>query len=249
MVRLQIVSDLHLETMSITPTANSFIEPAADILIMAGDIGRLSKYEQLYIFLRDVSTMFKAVLYVLGNHEFYKSDDEDLLTYEELLLRAEKLQSEIPNLYILNRQSVVIDDVCIIGCTLWSQAINGVPPFIVRIHGMNTEKYNRLFYRDLSYIEHMIDYCRKRGLKLVVVTHHCPTYNVLKKRGKDKFRSLYASNLDHLLTQDKVHTWICGHNHSNFDYHTPLGSRLVSNQRGKPKDNVTDFSLSKTIIV
>jgi len=107
--------------------------------------------------------------------------------------------------------------------------------------------YNELYRRDLRYINGMVKYCKKESLKLIIVTHHCPSYTVIKKR--KRFTSLYASNLDILLDSDGIHTWICGHNHCNFDFITDNGTRLVSNQRGKPKDNIKDFSLRKLIIV
>jgi UDP-2,3-diacylglucosamine pyrophosphatase LpxH len=62
----------------------------------------------------------------------------------------------------------------------------------------------------------------------------------IKKR--DRYVSLYFSNLDNLLTKEKVHTWICGHIHQNFDYITNGGTRLVGNQYGKPRDNIDDYS-------
>ena len=82
---------------------------------------------------------------------------------------------------------------------------------------------------------------------MIRVTHHTPTQLVFKEehqlpKKKDKFKSLYYSDLDYLLTKDKVHTWICGHVHSNFDFISEGGTRVVGNQKGKPKDNIHDFS-------
>lgn len=90
----------------------------------------------------------------------------------------------------------------------------------------------------------MMRYCKSNDLQMVVVTHHCPSYDVLQNSHKsnDRFVSLYVSNLDYLLDSSYVHTWIAGHTHKNFDYITQGGTRLVSNQRGKPRDHVYDFS-------
>jgi hypothetical protein len=95
----------------------------------------------------------------------------------------------------------------------------------------------------------MINYCKNKGLKLVVVSHHCPTYKVLENKQSDKYSSLYGSHLDYLLKSDNIHTWIFGHNHKNYDFISENGTRLVSNQKGKPKDNITDFSKEKIITV
>ena len=36
--------------------------------------------------------------------------------------------------------------------------------------------------------------------------------------------------------------WISGHIHINYDYINENGTRLLGNQLGKPKDNITDFN-------
>ena len=94
----------------------------------------------------------------------------------------------------------------------------------------------------------MIGYCEKNNLKLIVITHHPPTKKVLKDAKKrKKFESLYANDLDHLLDIKYVNTWICGHIHKNFDFVSEKGTRLVSNQKGKPKDNITDYRTNFTL--
>jgi predicted phosphodiesterase len=250
MVKFQIASDLHIETYSNVPCSSTFITPSAKILILAGDIGRIHKFQELKMFLTDICSKFEFVLYVIGNHEYYREygikDKSMSVLLEDIVL----LEKELTNLYILNRGSVIIDDVCVIGCTLWSQALVNIPSYIVRISGMNTERYNNIFINDVKYIEKMIKYCETKRLKLLVVTHHCPTYKLITdKKINDKFKSLYYSNLDYLLDSKRVHTWICGHIHSNFDYYTINGTRLVGNQKGKPKEKIQGYSLSKVIHV
>jgi len=249
----QIVSDLHIETMNGTPSSKDFITPSAPVLIMAGDIGRIRKYNQLKLFLEDVCKNFDIVLYVLGNHEYYKVKDMSDKTMDELYQDMLRIEAGIDNLYLLNRSSVIIGDVCIAGVTLWSQALVKVPPFIVRIKGMGTRKYNTLHQNDVRYIKKMVKYCSKNKLKLLVVSHHCPSYTPIdrwgKRHKKDRFKSLYSTNLDYLLDSGKIHTWVCGHLHINFDYLTKGGTRLVGNQKGKPKDRTTGFSMSKVICV
>ncbi len=250
MVKFQIMSDLHIEIENAQLTSiTSYIQPEAEVLILAGDIGRIHKYQQLQGFLKSLCKHFQIVLYVLGNHEFYKVNNIPVKSMNELLSDLDKIKKEIPNLYILNRSSVQIEDVCIAGCTLWSNSFVDVPPFIVRINGINMKKYNSMHKEDLNYIEYMVKYCQEKKLKLLMITHHCPTYLVTRKKDKDKYKSLYASDLDYLLSEEKVHTWVCGHIHDNFDFYTKNGTHLVSNQKGKPKDNIQDFSLTKIICV
>ena len=250
MTKFQIVSDLHIEyKTNEVPDPLSLITPSADILILAGDIGSFYQYDQLKTFLVNLCPHFKVVIYVPGNHEYYKIQDYKSQKMTCLLQNFIGMEKIIDNLYILDRSSAQINDVCIVGCTLWSEPKINIPKFIVRISGMNTEVYSQKHYGDLSYIKKMIKYCQKKKKKLLVVTHHCPTYSVIKTKKKfnDKYISLYASDLDYLLEKEKVHTWVAGHIHSNFDMITEGGTHLVGNQRGKPKDHITDYNKSMVI--
>ena len=254
MLEYQIVSDLHIEYRNNEiPDPLTLITPESDILILAGDIGSLYKINQLQGFLEKLCVYFKTVLYVPGNHEFYMVPDDtyEPLSIEELYSKLTSLENNISNLYILNQSSVIINNICISGCTLWSKPEIKLPKFIVRIFGMNNYIYEKKFNSDLLYIKNMINYCQNNDLKLVVVTHHCPTYEVLKynnsRKNNDKFISLYVTNLDYLLDSSKIHKWICGHIHKNFDFITNGGTRIVGNQKGKPRDNINDFSKNYVI--
>lgn len=253
MVTFQIASDLHIEYKNndIVTNLDKYIVPKADVLILAGDIGNLYKLEQLKSFLRLVCDKFMFVLYVPGNHEYYRVPQGDgevpMRMLTDKLIGLDKL---FPNLFILNRTSVCIGDVCVAGCTLWSEAKINIPSYIVRINRMTKEIYNSMHKKDLKFVMKTIDYCRNNNKKLLMVTHHVPTYNLLKgKRALDRYASLYATNLDHLLRHDYVHTWVCGHIHRNFDYMTSMRTRVVGNQMGKPKDKVMDYRVDMTIDV
>jgi predicted phosphohydrolase len=251
MTKFQIVSDLHIEYKN-----NKFhdpldlITPVAPILIMAGDIGNFYKYEQLKDYMEKVCEMFDAVIYVPGNSEYYQVVDQKPLSMKILFERMLKINENIKNLHILNRDSVRINNVCITGCTLWSKPEVTLPKFIVRIKDMYTSKYANLHNKDKKYIKKMIKYCNSRDLKLLVVTHHCPSFQVIPvKKDSDKYISLYASNMDYMLDNKYIHTWIAGHIHINFDLITENGTRLVGNQYGKPKDNIKDFKKNMVIDV
>lgn len=250
MPTLQFMSDLHIEYDSNTcPDPLDYIIPKSDILILAGDIGSIYKIQQLKEFLTKLSLYFKAVIYVLGNHEYYKiSNNKNYLTMDKLLDTLQDNTKHIKNLYILDRNSIKIDNVCIVGCTLWSKPYIKLPNYIVKIHNMDNNYYYHKHQLDLSYIKKMIKYCKQNNYKLVVVTHYCPTFKVLEGHHKQqKFHSLYASNLDYLLDKTYVDTWICGHTHKNFDFISDNGTHVVSNQYGKPKDNIKDFNKSFVI--
>ena len=252
MSSFQIVSDLHIEYRSdkiVNPL--TIITPSADVLILAGDIGSFYQHVQLKTFLRELCPHFKIVLYIPGNHEYYTVNGYNPLSMDKLLDKFMEIEKYIDNLYVLNRSSVLINDTCILGCTLWSEPLITIPRYIVRIHGMDTMSYHKKYKEDLEYIEKMIEFCQTNKKKLIVVSHHCPTYSLISSwtKRKDKYISLYASNLDHLLTKNKVHTWISGHIHINFDLITKGGTRLIGNQRGKPRDKITDYKKNLAILL
>lgn len=241
----QIVSDLHIEYKNdelLNPL--DFITPKADILILAGDIGSLYKYKQLKTFLEQICPHFKATIYVPGNHEFYLQDGYKPQSFENLNIQLNSLQQHIKKLYILQQSSIIIDDICFVGCTLWSKCLINIPRYIVRIPDMNTLTYLKKHDSDVNFLKKMITWNneQQKKKKMVVVTHHCPTERVLSPNTKkDKFKSLYVSDLEYLINKESVHTWICGHIHQNFDFNLN-GTRIVGNQKGKPKDKINDFS-------
>ena len=248
-IKFQIASDLHIEYKNNeVPDPLDFIQPVADILILAGDIGSFYKINQLHQFLIKLCNYFKIVLYIPGNQEYYTFNEYENQSMNILLKRLYYIENNIDNLYVLNQSSIVIEDICISGCTLWSKPTVKIPKFIVRIHGINNEIYENRHEKDVNYIHKMINYSKENNLKMLVITHYCPTYKVMENsRKKDKFESLYATDLEYLLNKEKIHTWVCGHIHSNFDFITQNGTRVVGNQKGKQKDKITDYS--KTFVI
>ena len=242
MLTVQIVSDLHIEYNNdalVDPL--HFITPSADVLIMAGDIGSLYKYDQLHSFVKHIVPYFKHVLYVPGNHEYYLPPKYEPKSFDQLKRVLQDLEDSFDNLTILDQNSVQIENICIAGATLWSDIKCELPRFVRAPH-MTTAIYKAHYESDLEYITNMINYCSENKLKLVCVTHHVPTFQTTGDLFKnDKYSSLYSSNLDHLLHKEKVDTWICGHVHYNFDFETENGCHVVGNQSGKPKDNVRNF--------
>jgi predicted phosphodiesterase len=251
MTTFQIVSDLHIEYKNNeVPDPLSFITPSSDILILAGDIGSFYKIIQLTQFLIKLCKYFQIVIYVPGNNEYYTQKDIPPCRMNFLFKRFTNIQYTIKNLYILNKSSIEINNLYIVGCTLWSNPTINVPRFIVRIKEMNTVYYKKKFNEELSYIIDMIEYSKKNNKKLIVVTHYMPTYSVFQNiHTKNKYISLYTSNLDYLLTKENVHTWIAGHIHINVDTITDGGTHLVGNQFGKPKDYIKDYDMKKIIKV
>ena len=136
----QLASDFHIEKYD-KINIEEFITPSAPYLILAGDIGSLYKYDQLKLFLFNLSQKYKGIIYVPGNHEFYTIKGRPGLPFFKLINLLNTLQEEIPNLYILNRGVLKIEKYYIIGCILWSNCPDNekFPSYRVKIHGFNKE--------------------------------------------------------------------------------------------------------------
>ena len=247
-MKLQVVSDLHIEYNNLDQDPLSFIDPSADILVIAGDLGSLYKYTQLKDFIEKTCMYFKNVFYIPGNWEYYTMLGYKPVSINNLMFKLHTLSKSIKNLQILDHSSVLLGNICIAGCTLWSDLKIELPKYIIKVYKIDSETYRNMYEKSVKYIENIIKYCKEKEYKLILVTHHCPTYDVLVTSTRlKKFHSLYASNLDHLLKKELVDTWICGHTHNNFDFITKGGTRVVSNQKGKDKDNVKDYKKDFTI--
>ena len=53
-MNIQVVSDLHIEYIKDMVKVEDFITPKSSILVLAGDIGSLYRFDQLFKFLKDL---------------------------------------------------------------------------------------------------------------------------------------------------------------------------------------------------
>lgn len=130
---IQYASDLHLEFFGRIPDFKAILRPVAPYLVLAGDIGQPG-HLVFHQFLDYVSTNWKAVILIAGNHEFYanqqphkwnarwnKSPPRAMTHTIQALLEA---CVPYPNLYFLHADSPVAhfpdDNLVFIGLTLWS---------------------------------------------------------------------------------------------------------------------------------
>lgn len=126
-MKIAIASDIHLEfgDLEINNDAN------AEVLILSGDICvaadldmrdrrqtelGFARYrsERFHDFFERCTAKFPHVIYIMGNHEYYHSDFATALT------DVRRKLAHLSNLYILEREIKVIDDVTFIGGTLWT---------------------------------------------------------------------------------------------------------------------------------
>ena len=245
-MKIQIVSDLHIDYDYKFENPFESITPSAEILLIVGDTCSVYNYELLTKYLKTISPFFKKILFVPGNHEYYTVRNKTKLTWKALRKCLYHLTVEIKNLVIFDKEYIEIDNYIIAGCTLWSEYDMDKFPRYFRIHKLTPETYIKFHRRDVKFIKEMISISKNQGKKLILATHYPPT-----KRYNDfinfdtEYKSLYGTDMDNLIREENVHTWIFGHNHGimNKNLDTKVrGTRLLTNQRGKGNLDMPNYS-------
>ena len=120
-ITIQVISDIHLEFYNSYPK----IKPLAKYLFLAGDIGTISNKYDLKVknFLSYCSDNWEKTFYVLGNHEFYQTEEfaHQKTSFEELEIKYKEICSELPNVYLLDNSFQEIEPgINVYGTTLWT---------------------------------------------------------------------------------------------------------------------------------
>jgi DNA repair exonuclease SbcCD nuclease subunit len=270
-MKIKLVSDLHLEFSDIYINNDE----NCDVLILSGDImvaqdlhdhpepantadqaaiakgtglGRRQQAAQRYRdFLKRCSFQFPHVLYVAGNHEFYHGKFYAGIDY----LREEC--ARYPNIYFLECDTKVINDITFIGGTLWTDMNKGDPLTMHAIEGMMNDfrivrndkrNYATMSARDvatrhartLQYFRSVL--AEQHDKKFVVVGHHSPSFQSVHEqyRNDQLMNGGYHSDLsEFILDHPQIKLWTHGHTHHPFDY--MIGeTRVVCNPRGYQAD-------------
>ncbi len=242
-MKLLIYGDLHTE---FEPFEVPDVD--VDVIVLAGDIGvKLGGLE----FAAQL-TALAPVVYVAGNHEYYRAAIPKL---------TDKLRAAARDrgVHFLEKDSIEIGGVRFLGCTLWTdfmlfgsehrqecmmQAGAAMTDFaLIR----RSPGYSKLRPMD------MVAVCRKSKEWLakalssdlhtptVIVTHHAPSKRSIAERHTgDLLSAAFANNFDELIDASGAQLWIHGHTHHCVDY-TIGNTRVVSNQRGYPDEPVQGF--------
>jgi len=237
-MKLQIASDLHLDMR------RNYLLPKldSDVIILAGDISLGYRGLKYAVSLSHFHK--KEVIYVAGNHEFYRQD------YHELIQSMREYAEGYEHVHFLERDEIVIDGTRFLGTTLWTdylgdksehqeinQAIVGAS---LNDHRL-IRNGDRSFSVDDAYEEHLIS---KKWLKeklgekfkgkTVVVTHHAPSQDCQHPDyDYSPISTGFQSSLDELVELADV--WVFGHTHASLDIR--MGKcRLISNQLGYPHE-------------
>lgn len=232
-MKLGIFSDLHNEFSHYIPEDAT---AEADVIVLAGDIWK--KSQGIY-WAREMWPKAE-IIYVNGNHEFYGSRRKDVLALQRIAAKE-------TGVHFLENDSVEIDGVRFLGCTLWTDfnlfgednkhwcmrdAQRGLNDFRV-IHEGNRHfspiDSVVLHEESIAWLEQKLKH-EPFGGKTVVVTHHLPSMkSVAERYVDDSLSACFASKLDYLLGHSVM--WIHGHTHDSLDYEVN-GTRVICNPRG-----------------
>ncbi|KAF1831775.1 hypothetical protein BDW02DRAFT_571676 [Decorospora gaudefroyi] len=244
MVKIQILSDLHLEA----PAAYDVFEitPTAEYLALLGDIGH-TKDVGLIEFLRKHLAKFKIIFYVLGNHEPYHSSFA-ASKHSLLTLQAETEQQASGKFVLLDQTRYDLSPtVSILGCTLFSNVTApqkdhvsfGLNDFY-HIENWTVETHVQQHDSELRWLNAEVEKLMQDSdrRKIIIVSHYSPTEDaraIDPKYQSSTLTSGFMTDLSHEIcfSSECVAMWAFGHTHFNCDFeHDMYRTRLVTNQRG-----------------
>lgn len=239
-MKIRTMSDLHLESCP-DYRPGVYDEENQTTLVLAGDICEIYRMAILLPFLEDMCVRFKNVIYVPGNHEYYNGH----LTISETKLR--EATKHLGNLHFLNNQTITLNGVNFVCCTLWTSINKGNPLDVWAVqNGLND--YRKIRYSNYTRIKpnvtiglHMqsvsfltSELARLKNETNVVVTHHSPcTLSIHEKYKGDQLNAAYVTDLTDLMAEYVPNIWIHGHMHDSFDYKV-YETRVICNPKGYP---------------
>lgn len=236
-MKVQLISDVHLEFLSPSQVRSmaSQVDPFADVLVLAGDIGNVKSisYQQ---FMEQLSQKFPKVFVVAGNHEYYGHDI--VSTHQEITSLCDRL----PNISFLCSSYEDYKGFRWVGTTLWSHVDPSTRFFtndIWRIKGMSVQQYNQLHQKSVDFL---VDTITDPCLSYIVITHYLPSMKLIHEKYRDasleENQWFASSTLEPWLKQQSCHIpfWFYGHTHmpsDKFLYQT----RMVCNPYGYEREN------------
>ena len=262
-MRVAICSDIHLEfgDINLQNTDNADVLILGGDICVAADIGRPdngnifegARSNRIVEFFKRCSFQFPHVIFIMGNHEHYNGDFAETKNKLQSMLESNMLS----NIYLLDKETKVIDDTTFIGGTLWTDMNNEDSLTMRHLAGMMNDfriiKNDKRNYAPMSARDVADRHARTLGYfrsvlaeqhdrKFVVVGHHTPSFQSCHPMyGNDTLMNGgYHSDLsEFILDHPQIKLWTHGHTHHPFDY--VIGeTRVVCNPRGYENDGYSE---------
>lgn len=221
-MKLALASDLHFE---FHPDGGEWLTarlPAADLLVVAGD---LATTEELDFSLALLCRRYQHVIFVAGNHEFYGA----ALPHVRTQLRH--AQERMGNLHVLDNGSCLIEGQRFVGTTMWFPELEGVRELQPKLNDFHCiEDADPLLYRENA---EAVSFLRRTVTRDdVVVTHHLPArQSIPAAYAEDPVNCFFLCDVSDLIASVQPRLWIHGHTHTSCDYR--IGeTRVICNPFG-----------------
>lgn len=228
-IKIQIVSDIHLEFFDDSVQLKEILDVTGNVLIIAGDLG-YPTHDNYVHFIEQCSQEYDHVILVTGNHEYYATKDS--YKYNNMY-KIDTLISDVCkrfyNVHFLNKNDLILtnylDDYVFLGTTMWSHisqlnfnkiqcSINDYNYIQNNSKKMTPSESNLLYQTNLKWLTKKIEEYRVTNKKIIVITHHMPSFRLINDKYKDsEVNEAFASNLEYLMFD--VDYWIYGHTHDH----------------------------------
>lgn len=266
-IRIQILSDLHLES----PVAYDLFEiiPEAPYLALIGDIGHVED-KGLFTFLKQQLQQFRTVLFLFGNHEPYESSfpsaKAKMRDFEESIKKERQAgKSTLGTFVFLDQTRFDLSPrITILGCTLFSRirpeqsdhVSFGLNDFH-RIKDWTVEQHTDAHTADLAWLNERVSTIAETEpeRRIVILTHYSPTLDfrsVDPAHTSSRISSGFMTDLSEegCCKNAAITAWAFGHTHYNCDFSTDLtGMRLLTNQRGYYFSQAKGFEPGKVLVL
>jgi len=265
-MNILILSDLHNEFLKNKPDgyhpnwSGSISITEADVVVLAGDIDIGTNGVEWAI--KESKRLEKPIIYVAGNHEYYKNELNSIKEEIHHLTRNTEVSFLDPGV-------VEYEYVRFIGATLWtdykvfpratqSENMNAVGKALrdhidISICENGTKRYFTpedalaLHEKDLEFIINELE--KPFTGKTVVVTHHGPHVSCQHKDfNLAPISTGFHSDLSRIIDEYPIDVWIYGHTHSNMNEKVG-NTQIISNQAGYPREYVKDFDSKFMIFI
>lgn len=257
-MKIQLLSDLHNEFLRHSTKHQNHLwqgvipDADANLIILAGDIDVGAKGIEWAI--TESERLSKDIIYILGNHEFYRHEYFDLKATISKLCEGTRVNCMDPGM-------LVQQDVRLIGASLWTDY--KVNPNVTQELAMCYVERVLNDHRAIRYQQddatgnftpahalgihiYEMEWIKTQLAipfdgKTIVITHHAP-HPICQHPGFpfDKMSTAFQSDLSEVIETNDIDVWVFGHTHANLDQ-TISGTRILSNQAGYPGENVTNF--------
>ena len=195
-----------------------------DCLLLPGDISPICRTDEFEAFFKDVTSRVKNVLYVPGNHEYWRQIRRTERSAEQSLGLMKEVCSKFTNLHLFDNDIVTLDGKRFIGGTMWydrqndcygkakhvdDDMVSGLDPWV--------------FQQNAKFID-LLD--KELAAGDIVLSHHAPSHRSAEEKYQHSIMAhCWVHDVTARIIERKPSFWFHGHVHVTSGYQ--LGDTYV----------------------